>query len=94
MATTFITTNTISAGTTVTLANGDGALIAPGIVLGSTNGIALVGVASNHQVTVLGTVHGNNFGIYLGEMTPRSTPDSRWWLVRAGSSVQGTPPCS
>ena len=67
MATTFITTNTIGAGTTVSLADGDGALIAPGIVLGSTDYIALYGIASNHRVTVLGAVDGGSYGIYLGD---------------------------
>ena len=66
MTTTFITTNTIGAGTPVTLAaNGDGALIAQGIVLGSTNSDALYGAGSYHRVTVLGTVHGER-GIVLG----------------------------
>ena len=66
MATTFITTHTISAGIPVTLANGDDALIAQGIILGSTDATALYGVDSNHRVTVLGTVHGADHGIFLG----------------------------
>ena len=67
MATRFITANLTGAGTTVTLANGDGALVAQGIVLGSTNGTALIGVDSYHRVTVLGTVHGYYYGILLGD---------------------------
>ena len=84
MATTFITTDTISAGTTVTLANGDDALIAQGIVLGSTDGPAVFGADSNHQVTVLGTVHGANLGIYLGD---NATLDSGQQVVVGASGV-------
>ena len=84
MATTFITTNTIGAGTTVTLANGDGALIAQGIVLGSTTDTALYGAGSGHQVTVLGTVYGDGYGISLGN---EATLDTGQQVVVGASGV-------
>ena len=69
MATRFITTDTIGTGiiAPISLAEGDGALIAQGITLGATDYAALYGVDSYHRVMVLGTVYGGTYGMLLGD---------------------------
>lgn len=56
----------VTVNTAMTLASQEDGYIMPGVLVGSTTGIGVLGTGANHSLTVGGNIYGALFGAELG----------------------------